>query len=400
MTSSAPGTGSGTGFRSLNFAVLVPLVISAALIHVVVHLLRIGTSYRALDIGLTPAAIGVLTAAFGLAPMLLAVQIGRMNDSRGEWLSALLGAAATLAVSIGFLFAATSFEMLLVLSCGLGLAQVLQISALQMITTRCSGPGEYDRVLGYFMIAVTVGQMVGPLIVSMITPPGQIYPEDGLFAYAVGAGAGLVAFSAFFALLLPRPQRIAKADRTTLAEVVRTPGLMVIVLAGSLTVTANDLLLIFYPVTAALQGIDAATVGWLLTLRAGGALASRFFYSGLVFRLGRRNLLVWSMAAAAAAIGALSLPLPIWAVAAIMLAAGVGFGLALPAGLSLILNIAPQEARSTALSLRLTAARFGQFAIPLAASGLALISGVGPIFALIGLSLAASAGTVRARIAP
>ncbi|MBC7477249.1 MAG: hypothetical protein H7317_04035 [Pseudorhodobacter sp.] len=74
----------------------------------------------------------------------------------------------------------------------------------------------------------------------------------------------------------------------------------------------------------------------------------------------------------------LVLPLPVWAVAPAM--AATGFGL----GITLTMSIAPPRARGTALSMRMTAIRLAQFAIPLAA-GLAVTPlGAGGTFALSG----------------
>lgn len=377
--------------QGLYLPIFVPTILVTVMLHIVIYLLRITTSYRALEVGLSPAAIGVLTGVFGLGPVLLAVAIGRMNDRRGEAMSSLAGSLAALAAGVGFLVLPASFGTLLLLSAVLGIAQMLQVSALQLTVTRCATDGNHDRPIAYFMLAVTLGQVVGPLLVGIGTPVGQLYPGDELVWYALVPGLLMLGGSVALKLVLPSGVRSPDERSVSMRALLGTPGLVLIVLTASLTVTANDLLMVYYPVIAALQQIDASTVGWLLLMRACGAMISRLFYVQLVQMVGRQQLLVASMLVSGLALSALLLELPIWAVALVMLVAGGGLGLGLAAGLTLTILTAPPSARATALSLRLTASRLGQFSIPVAASGLAAVAGAGAIFGTIGLFLVGAA---------
>jgi MFS family permease len=119
-------------------------------------------------------------------------------------------------------------------------------------------------------------------------------------------------------------------------------------------------------------------------------MASRVFFGQLVRAFGRIRVMVWSTVVTALGLAVLGLPLPVWAMSAALIVVGLGLGLAVTCSISLTLIIAPNYARATALSLRLTANRIGQFLIPLGAGGVAASLGAAGIFVLIGGSLAVS----------
>jgi hypothetical protein len=75
----------------------------------------------------------------------------------------------------------------------------------------------------------------------------------------------------------------------------------------------------------------------------------------------------------------------------------VGFALGLTTTLTLTgtLTLVPSAARATANSLRLVGNRIGQLALPIGAGAVATITGVGGIFALLALGLAAATAAVH-----
>jgi hypothetical protein len=90
---------------------------------------------------------------------------------------------------------------------------------------------------------------------------------------------------------------------------------------------------------------------------------------------------------------ALPLPLPFMYFAIALLGMGLGFSITLC--LSNVVDLAPVAARGTAMTMRITGNRMGQFIVPFGASLVASASGVGAILLLIGLALAASGIAVR-----
>ena len=62
--------------RQILSPVVLPLLFGGLLIHAVVPLARIVTTYRALDLGMGAQFIGLLSAVFALLPVFLAVAMG------------------------------------------------------------------------------------------------------------------------------------------------------------------------------------------------------------------------------------------------------------------------------------------------------------------------------------
>src|SRR5436190_23841382 len=69
---------------------VLPLLLTALCEQVVTSLMRITTSYRAVELGLSVVWLGIITAFFAVLPMLTAVKIGRFidrgNDARTAWI--------------------------------------------------------------------------------------------------------------------------------------------------------------------------------------------------------------------------------------------------------------------------------------------------------------------------
>jgi O-antigen/teichoic acid export membrane protein len=124
------------------------------------------------------------------------------------------------------------------------------------------------------------------------------------------------------------------------------------------------------------------------------ALVARIFYSRLIAGLGRQRLTLVSISLGAAAFALLavpSLPLMFLAISTV----GLGLGIASTTTLSGMVDLAPVEARGTALSLRITGNRIGQVLVPLLASLIAVAAGTAGILLVIASTLAASGIAVR-----
>lgn len=383
--------------KSINWALLLPLLACGALVQVTVPLARIYTSYAAIEMQLPAASLGLLSSAFALLPVLLAISIGRYNDRRGEALASVLGAAMVLLAVIGLAFVAGNLASLLAFTTLLGIGHVLVIASTQMVTTRCSPPEQYDTVLGHFLLATSLGQAIGPLLITATTPAGSLTPGPMLPLVILGTGVLLLLGAVAMARRLPPHVPSPHSAPMSLRSLLRTRGLLVIIIASSLTVTANDLMLVFFPALGAERGIAAGLVGLLLSGRAAASISSRMLFARLAAWLGRPLLLTLSMTIGSVAMLGLVFDLPIWAIATLLCLTGFAGGLATAASISLAISLAPEGMRATTVSLRLTANRVGQFIIPVAAGSATAVLGAAGVFAFIGLAMAASAVSMRWR---
>lgn len=141
--------------------IILPLLLSGLLVQAVVPMVRILTSYRALDEGYGPGMIGLLSAAFSLLPVLLTVTLGRMNDRGALGKVILVGALGTLGACLVFWLGPMSLGTLFVASTLLGIGQTAVLAGLQVATMHASTRAHRDAVLGNYMVAVSLGQASG-----------------------------------------------------------------------------------------------------------------------------------------------------------------------------------------------------------------------------------------------
>jgi MFS family permease len=189
----------------------------------------------------------------------------------------------------------------------------------------------------------------------------------------------------------PKPPRPADEERLGILELMKLKGLAATIFASVITVTTFDVLIIYMPLLGTERHIEASHVGWLLTVRAAGAMASRLAYVSLFKIFGRVPLTLASLILAAAGLMILALPLPLWALYIGAIASGYGLGISSTLAFSGMVQLAPANVRATALSMRLTGNRIGQVVFPSAASFFAAVAGAGGVFAIIAISLVMAA---------
>lgn len=358
------------------------LMISACLAQIVVPLARIATSYRATDLHLTPSQILLLSSAFSALPALLAVRMGRYNDRHGHGSAALTGAVVVAASCALLLAPISSVWWLLFVSVLLGLGQTLQLTALQGEVGLFRPARPREGMIGGLMVWQAVGQVAAPLILSLIgLIGGPLSARLALAATALAlAGAGL-------SLILWRnaaQPRHAGSERAGLGRILAAPGLAWVIVAGSLCVAVHDLTLVYMPVVGAARGVPPTEVGGLLASFAIGQMLSRGLYARVTRALGPRWLMLGGVICLAGFTATLVLPLGPVAMAAVLALAGLSMGFAITASVSLTMAMAPPQARTTSLALRLAMNRTGQFLIPLAAGGAAASLGPGAVFLVLG----------------
>ena len=82
-------------FRSsdTDYRLLVPLLISTMLVQLVTAMVRVTTSYRAVELNLSIVWLGLIAATFAICPILIAVRVGRQIDRGYDAQTTWLGAA-------------------------------------------------------------------------------------------------------------------------------------------------------------------------------------------------------------------------------------------------------------------------------------------------------------------
>jgi MFS family permease len=347
------------------------LLVHSALTQALTFVLRPTISYRALELDVSAAWLGALSASFALVPLVLAVPSGQAVDRYGERQVMLAGAGVVAASGLSFVFLGDSIQGLVLGSVLLGTGHLFLVVGQQATVANTVGPGRYDTAFGYYTFAASLGQALGPGLIILIGGD-RLIPDTGriFLAVTVLAVALLVC-----TLLLPTLRHAAAAGRATSGRVVdllRIPGLARALLTSCVVLAAVDITLIYLPALGEERGLKSGVIGLLLTVRAAASMATRLFLGRLSKLIGRRRLLVGSVVASAVSIAAVAIPMPVWALAIAVVALGVGLGVGQPLTMSWLAEVAPPGSRGRAMSLRLTGNRLGQVLVP---SAVGLVAG-------------------------
>ena len=389
MHTAPPGTPSAAvSPRSLFW-----LFVAFAVTHAATNLVRPMVSYRALQLGVPPEGLGLLAASFSLAPLVIALSIGRLVDRRGEMLF-VLGGTAVMAASTFLIAIAGNVALLTVGYALVGLGHLVMVVGTQSLVARGSAATGYDRAFGHLSFSASVGQLSGPAIAGLIA--GQGSPDETIRAIVVAGFLSLAGLPIILAIRAPRAVRPAggaeTAARLPLSSILRQPGIVRAILVSTTVLSAIDIVVVYMPALGEERGWAASLVGALLAVRAGASMASRLFIGRLSDRFGRRLLLIVSMSVSAVALIALPFAPSAEATFVVMIAAGLGLGIGQPLTMSWVAAEATPGTRATALSVRLMGNRVGQIALPVFAGSVAAFAGAGGVLAvtgvIVGISLA------------
>jgi MFS family permease len=373
---------------------LALLLVHSVVTQVVTFVLRPTSAYRALELDVPIAWLGALTASFAVVPLLLAVPSGLATDRFGERRVMLVG-AVLMALSGAIFWTERGGAAGLVLgSVVLGTGHLLSVVGQQAAVANTAGPGRFDTAFGYYTFAASLGQAAGPALITVLGGGGALPDTTPIFAAATALGVVLLLCTAF--LRMPVREK-ASGDAATggMGTLLRLPGLVRALVISCVVLSAVDITLVYLPALGADRGLAAGFVGLLLTLRAVASMTSRLFLGRLVDAIGRRRLMIVSVALSAVSMAVVAAPLPTVAMAVVVVLLGLGLGVGQPLTMSWLAEVAPPGLRGRAMSLRLTGNRLGQVLIP-SAVGL-VAAGVGAAGVLAATAAALAAVGVAAR---
>jgi predicted MFS family arabinose efflux permease len=384
----------GSKSSDIDRRLLIPLLLTSVTIQAVTAIVRVTTTYRAIELHLPVVWVGVISAVFAILPIFLAVWVGRFMDRGNDAQAAWIGSGLLVAACAGFWLFASSIAALLLLTAMFGIAHLFLMASQQMLCIRCSGLRGRDSVFGNYLVASAIGQGLGPYIIAWSSGSAMLPPTETLFGIAL-AIAALSLLTAGAIRSAPKTLGHDRRSGVPVSRLLRQRGLMAVLIASVITITSQDLLTIYLPLLGADRGINAGDVGVLLTVRSALALISRMGYSRVIRLVPRGLLTLTSMLGAGIGFAGLALPMPLSAMYAAMAVMGFSLGIATTLSLTNVVELASGEVMGTVMSLRITGNRIGQVAVPFAASLIAAATGVGGIFVIIALSLAISGASVH-----
>jgi MFS family permease len=374
------------------------LLAHSALTQVVTFVLRPTTAYRAIELDVPTAWLGALTASFAVVPLVLAVPSGQATDRFGERRVMLAGAVLLLLSAVVLASGRGGAAGLVAGSVVLGTGHLLSVVGQQAAVANTAGPGRFDTAFGHYTFAASLGQALGPALITLTGGEGALPDTRPIFLVAAGTAVLLLACTAV--LRFPVRERTSgSAEAGGVGTLLRLPGLVRALTVSCVVLAAVDITLVYLPALGADRGLAAGTVGLLLTMRAAASMASRFFLGQLVRLTGRRRLMLGSVALSAVSMAAVAVPMPVVGTAALVVLLGLGLGVGQPLTMSWLAEMAPAGLRGRAMSLRLTGNRLGQVLIPSAVGLLAAgIGSAGVLWATAGALALAGAAARRLHV--
>ncbi|GAB3268229.1 MFS transporter [Arthrobacter pigmenti] len=383
------------------------LLFHALFLQLAAYIVRPAAAYRALELGVDPAYLGLIAASFAVVPLFVAVLVGRATDAGKEPAVLGIGALLMVAAGVGLILWSSSLGLLLLWNVVLGLGHLMSVIGQQSRIARGNAK-QLDTAFGLYTFAGSAGQAIGPSLI-VVFGGGQVVPNTTALFAAYTVSCTLMTILTIFLVrrrpgigpkATPPPKNLKSAFLDTTAETRKKLfGAMAV---SMMVLAAVDLIAVYLPALGVERGIPAAAVGILLTVRALATMASRLYLGRLVARIGRSELIIASTALSALTVGALAVPMPVVAMGAVLVVAGIALGIGQPLTMTVISLAAPPGTSGTWLALRLSANRFGQSGIPAVVGFVAAAAGVAGVFgttagALAVVSVASWFGLRRGR---
>ena len=380
---------------SVNYRLLLPLMAHGVVTQIMAGLFRITTSYRVLELGLPVEWIGVVATSFAIFPIFLAVQVGRYIDRNHDADALRIGSVLCTAAAIGLLYIAQSPLIIMCFMVLAGVGHLFLMASHQMLCVRAAGEKSRDSVFGNFLMVTGIGQGLGPFIVGWVGGDARVPDTWILYVIALVSAVTIVLISIFIKPDRNAAQRNRNEAPMSLGTLLRINGFVTVLIASVITMSAQDLIVVYLPLLGNERNIGVGDIGWMLTVRSITAVISRVGYSQLVALVGRVRLTFVTMALSGVAFVVMAMPVSLSVLYIACAVLGIGLGLASALSLTSVVELAPPNARATALSLRITGNRIGQASIPSLGSLVVAAAGAAGVLGLIGLALIASGISVQ-----
>ena len=406
---------------------------------------RVLLSYRVLDMGGDAVTVGVLTAAFSLVPLLIALRAGRLVDDGSAPAVMRAGLVATVAATAVMAWS-QGLPTLAVGYIALGFAHMTTLVAAQGMVSHLRGSTKaLDSLFAYFTLGISVGQLLGIVFSGWIASMGQRDAAGGVGGVGGGVGVGgaevgggggvgvgvgggvpealvsvdttpaLIGLTVLGVVTLVLGWPVAGRYRDLLAEprnatggpvahipvtrMLTLPGMPAAMAASISVIVAIDLITAYMPVLGAEIGLSVGEVTAILAARSGAAVLARAVMPMVLRTADRDRVLVTALAAGAIPLLAVPWLESAWMLFAAMAVCGIAWGFVMPMTMTWVSSLVPSADKAMALSVRLMGNRLAQVVLPAAAGAMAMATGVAAVFAVsgavLGVSAVGAAGNAR-----
>ena len=377
---------------------ILTLLVAQLGVHASMAGVRMAVPLQVLGEGGSTLSVGLLLALFGVAPVLLAMQAGRMADRHGlrrpmRVAAALAMAGAALAVAST---AMTGVWHLLALSLAAllsGAGANFGVLAIQ----RAAGLAARDatervRLFSWLGVAPSLANVIGPV--------------------CVGFAIDLSGFAAAYALLLllplaslravgGMPEGAAPARRPSASKgrsaltLLQVPGMKRLLAVNWLLAVCWDVHSFALPVLGHGLGFSASTIGLLLGTFTASVSLVRLVIPAIAHRVSERRAVSACMLGTAVVFAAYPLAGSPWTMGVLAALLGVTLGSAQPMIMSTLHHLTPDGRHGESLALRSMAINLSSAVMPLVFGVLGVATGAGALFWIVGSAVAMGSGAAR-----
>ena len=367
----------------------------SAINHAVLTGVRLATLLYAIQLGASPALVGVLAALFAAPAVFAAVPMGRWVDRRGAR-PPMLVAAVMMAAGSACAVVWHELGALFVVSILVGLFYNVFLVGSQQQIGRYSSPAERVDNFSMVMQAHSMANFVSPLITGFaIDNLGFTYAFLMLAAFPL---LPLAAIGLNKLEIIPDPDLAARTAARAAAgeqarprpsgnvfEILRPPVMRRIFAGAVLAFSALNLYNFLMPVYGTQIHLTAVQIGMILSSIAIGSVIVRGLAPALARRFTSWQLMIVSLVATAGGLAASSFSSNVGVLMALAFFLGLVMGSAAPVALALMHEASPPDRAGEVFGLRLSLLSSMQTMVPLAAGAIGGAVGVVPVFVAMAL---------------
>ncbi|MBI3045364.1 MAG: MFS transporter [Betaproteobacteria bacterium] len=353
---------------------------------------RVASTLYALELGAGPFDTGLLLAVYGLFPLMLAVQVGKIGDRYGVRLPIVAGTVVSaLGILLPWIWPAYPMLFVSAAVCGAGFILV-QVSMQSLVGSLGSGRTRTLN-LNWYALVVSTSDLLGPVTAGFsIDHFGYVRTYLHLALLTLASVVALF----FVARRLPHGAT-SQADRSQqrMSDLFRNHNMRRMLLTSGLVMGGLDLFQLYLPLHGHSVGLSASAIGVILGAFAAAAFVTRALLPTLVRRVGEEAALCHAMFLSAGTFFLIPMFQDPLVLAVVCFVLGLGMGLGQPLTVMLTYNYSPAGRHGEGLGLRIAINNTMHVSVPAVFGAIGALFGLAPVFWASSAMLAAGGYTAR-----
>ncbi len=338
---------------------------------------RVLNTLYALELGATPLHIGLLLAAYGVFPLLMAVSAGRIADRYGSRIPVIFGmVVCTLGAVLPWF--APSLTLLFAAALVTGFGFILGQVALQSLVGTLGEGEARTRNFNNYALIVAMADFVGPVVAGF-----SIDHLGHVPAYLVMGTLGVTSVVTILALArrIPLRRRPAPAPAgQSMLDLFRDIEMRRVLIASAVVMTGIDLFQLYMPLYGHQVGLSASAIGMVLGAAAAATFVSRALLPTLASHYGKETTLLYSLFLTAAMFTLIPLFGNGVILGLICFVLGLGMGLGQPLTVMLCYQYSPKGRSGESLGLRIAINNSMHVVVPAVFGAVGSAFGLAPVF--------------------